>query len=96
MKHISMQLLFTAALALVSATAAQAFTFESAAPGDGGGISRNYVDPDEQITPKAGNPQRFNDQSSTPEGGFSLQLGNQTRSFDQKYNSNDYFDPLKR
>ena len=36
MKIIS-TLVFAAALALAGATAAQAFTFESAAPGDGGG-----------------------------------------------------------
>lgn len=98
MKHIS-QLLLAAALALAGATAAQAFTFESTAPGDGGGATRNYLDPDSQIAPKAGSPQRFNDQGqSGQKEGFSMQFGGfgQAQSFDQKYNSSDYFDPLKR
>jgi hypothetical protein len=98
MKHISVQLLFAAAFAFAGATAAQAFTFESAAPGDGGGATRSYIDPDSQITPKAGNPQRFDDQSQgVQKDGFSLNFGaGRGQSFDQKYNSNDYFDPMKR
>ena len=99
MKHIPMQLLFAAALAFASATAAQAFTFESTASGDGGGATRNYTDPDSQIAPKAGSPQRFDDQGqSGQKEGLSLQFGGIGRgqSFDQKYNSNDFFDPTKR
>jgi hypothetical protein len=101
MKRIRMQLLFAAALAFAGASAAQAFTFESAAPGDGdgGGASRNYLDPQDQIKPQAGSPQRFNDQSqSGQKEGFSLQFGGigSNPSFDQKYNSNDFFDPTKR
>lgn len=99
MKRIPMQLLFAAALAFAGASAAQAFTFESAAPGDGGGATRNYLDPQDQIKPQAGNPQRFNDQSqSGQKDGFSLQFGGigSNPSFDQKYNSNDFFDPTKR
>jgi opacity protein-like surface antigen len=98
MKHMVTQLLFAAALALVSASAAQAFTFEGTAPGDGGGVQRNYTDPDEQMKPKVGAPQRFDDQSQSgaQKDGFYLNFGGQTQSFDQKYNSNDYFNPLKR
>jgi hypothetical protein len=99
MKRIPMQLLFATALAFAGASAAQAFTFESAAPGDGGGASRNYLDPQDQIKPQAGSPQRFNDQSqSGQKEGFSLQFGGigSNPSFDQKYNSNDFFDPTKR
>jgi hypothetical protein len=98
MKHIPMQLLFAAALAFAGATAAQAFTFESTASGDGGGATRNYTDPDDQMQPKAGSPQRFNDQSQsgTQQGGFYMNFGGQPQSFDQKYNSSDYFDPTKR
>ncbi len=97
MKHIPMHLIFAAALALVSASAVQAFTFESAAPGDGGGATHNYVDPQDQISPQAGSPQRFDQQDqSGQQGGFGLQFGGRTQSFDQKYNSNDYFNPLKR
>jgi hypothetical protein len=99
MKHIPMQLLFAAALAFAGVTAAQAFTFESAAPGDGGGATRSYVDPDSQIAPKAGSPSRFDDQSqSGQKDGLYMNFGGIGRgqSFDQKYNSSDYFDPLKR
>ena len=99
MKHIPLQLLFAATLALASASAAQAFTFESTAPGDGGGVTRNYTDPDSQIAPKAGSPSRFDGggQNSTQQGGFSMQFGGaHGQSFDQRYNSNDYFDPMKR
>ena len=99
MKHTAMQVLFAVALAFAGATAAQAFTFESTAPGDGGGAARNYTDPGSQITPKAGSPSRFDDQSqSGQKDGLSLQFGGIGRgqSFDQKYNPNDYFDPLKR
>ena len=97
MKHIT-QLLFAAALALGSASAAQAFTFEGTAAGDGAGVQRNYTDPDDQLQPKAGAPQRFNSggQGDSQQGGFSLQFGGQSQSFDQKYNSNDYFNPNKR
>jgi len=96
MKHISMQLLFAAALALASASAARAFTYESTASGDSG-MHQNYTDPDEQMKPKAGQTQRtFNEDGGTQTGGFSMQFGGQSQSFDQKYNSNDYFDPMKR
>lgn len=97
-QHLPIQFLFAAVLAFAGATAAQAFTFESAAPGDGGGATRNYVDPDSQIAPKAGSPSRFDDQSQSGQTeGFYMNFGaGRPQSFDQKYNSNDYFDPLKR
>jgi hypothetical protein len=93
-----MQLLVAAALAFAGASAAQAFTFESAASGDGGGAARNYTDPDDQMQPKAGNPQRFDDQSqSGQKDGLYMNFGSgRGQSFDQKYNSNDFFDPMKR
>jgi hypothetical protein len=98
MKHMVTQLLFAAALALGSATAAQAFTFEGTAPGDGAGVQRNYADPDDQLQSKAGNPQRFNSggQGDSQTEGFSLQFGGRGQSFDQKYNSSDFFNPLRR
>ena len=97
MKHISIQLLFAAALAFAGASAAKAFTFESNAAGDGG-LHQNYTDPDEQMQPKAGSPQRFDSgsQSGGQKDGFYLNFGGQTQSFDQRYNSNDYFNPMKR
>lgn len=96
MKHIT-TFAVAAALALAGVSAAQAFTFESAAPGDGGGATRSYIDPQSQIEPKAGSPQRFDEQNQDgAQGGFYMNFGGQTQSFDQKYNSNDYFNPLKR
>lgn len=95
MKHIP-ALLFAAAFALASASAAQALTFESTAPGDGSGVHQNYTDPDDQMQPKAGSPQRFDSGSNSQQGGFHMNFGGQTQSFDQKYNSNDYFSPTRR
>jgi hypothetical protein len=96
MKHIPLYLT-VAALVLAGASAAQAFTFESAGPGDGA-ATRGYLDPQDQIAPKAGSPQRFGSdgQGDTPRDGFYLNFGGQTQSFDQKYNPNVYFDPLRQ
>ena len=95
MKQVSTFLL-AAMLALAGVSAAQAFTFESAAPGDSGN-ARNYVDPQDQITPKAGAPHRFDQgENDGQKSGFFLNFGGQTQSFDQKYNSSDYFNPMKR
>jgi hypothetical protein len=94
MKHVS-TLLFAAALALAGASAAQAFTFESAAPGDGGS-ARNYVDPQSQITPQAGSPQRFSQPGQNGDTKSGLFITGPTQSFDQKYNSNDLFNPNRR
>ena len=98
MKHISIQLLFAVALALAGASAAQAFTFESSASGDSGGVSRNYTDPVDRVEPKAGSAQHFGSQtqSDAQKDGFYLNFGGQTQSFDQRYNSSDYFNPMKR
>jgi hypothetical protein len=97
MKHVPLQLIAAAALVLAGASAAQAFTFESAAPGDGA-ATRNYLDPQDQIAPKAGSPQRFGSdgQSGPHQDGFYLNFGGQNQSFDQKYNPNVYFDPMRQ
>jgi len=97
MKHIG-TLLFAAALACAGVSAAQALTFESTAPGDGGGVQRNYTDPDENLQPKAGAPQRFDNgsQDNAGQGGFQMNFGGPGQSFDQKYNSNDYFNPMRQ
>jgi hypothetical protein len=95
MKHVS-TLLFAAALALADVGAAQAFTFESTAPGDGGGNARNYVDPQDQMTPKAGSPQRFSQPGQDGQAKSGLFITGPTQSFDQKYNSNDLFNPMRR
>ena len=96
MKHIN-TLLLAAALALAGACAAQAFTFESTAPGDGGGVTRNYTDPDSYLKPNAGSPQNFNGGSqSSSQDGVQVQFHGQSQSFDQKYNPNDYFSPMRQ
>jgi hypothetical protein len=96
MKHVS-ALLFAAALAFASASAAHAFTFESGASGDGAN-GRNYLDPQDQIAPKAGAPQRFNQgQNDEQKSGFFMNFGSgQPQTFDQKYNSNDTINSLMR
>ena len=98
MKHIPMQLLFAAALAFASASAAQAFTYESAAPGDGGGATRNYTDPDRPDRAEGRLPAAFRrSEPERPEGRLLSEFrGGRGQTFDQKYNSSDYFDPLKR
>ena len=89
-------LLFAAAVALAGTSAAQAFTYESAAPGDSG-ASHNYLDPQDQITPKAGSPQRFDQgQNSEPKSGFFMNFNGRQQTFDEKYNSNDYFNPMMK
>lgn len=89
------------AAALLAAPAAQAFTFQGQAPGDSAG-TKAYVDPMDGVS--SGDQQdtsRFdgNGQGSTyQQGGFSLRM-NQTgegQSFDQRYNPNYMFDPLRR
>ena len=95
MKHVS-TFLFAAALALAGISAAQAFTFESAAPGDGGGGARNYVDPQDQIEPKSGSPQRFSQPGQDGQAKSGLFITGPQQSFDQKYNSNDLFNPNRR
>ncbi|HZT27682.1 MAG TPA: hypothetical protein VFA57_18475 [Pseudolabrys sp.] len=95
MKHIA-KLLFAGALAFGAVSAANAFTFESAAPGDGG-MHQNYTDPDDQIQPKAGSPQRFdNGSQSGQRDGFYMNFGGQTQSFDQRYNADNLFNPFTR
>jgi hypothetical protein len=96
-------LLFAAALGavLLAAPAAQAFTFENQASGDGAvnalasGV-KPYVDPTDKLEPSQ-NASRFdgNGTSTYPQGGLSLQFGHQ-RSFDERYNPDYLYDPLKR
>jgi hypothetical protein len=95
MKHVSSTLVFAAALAFAGVSAAQAFTFESTAPGDSGS-ARNYVDPQDQMTPKAGSPQRFSQPGQDGEAKSGFFITGPTQSFDQKYNSNDLFSPNRR
>jgi hypothetical protein len=96
-------LLFAAALgvALFTAPGAQAFTFENQASGDGAvnalaSGAKPYVDPTDKLGPGK-NAAGFNGNGTTvyQQGGLSLQFGRQ-RSFDEKYNPDDLFNPLKR
>ena len=95
MKHIPLQLLFAATLALASASAAQAFTFESQS---GAGNTSQFNDLSDQITPKTkDDAHRFdsNQQGADRRDGFYFQFGGQ-RSFDERYNPNNLYDPLRR
>jgi hypothetical protein len=96
-------LLFAAALGavLLAAPAAQAFTFEDAVGGSGAvnalapGV-KPYVDPADKLEPGK-DAARF-DGNGTPtyqQGGFSLQFGHQP-SFNERYNPDYLYDPLRR
>ena len=99
----SLPLLFAAALGLVllTAPAAQAFTIENQASGDGAvnalasGV-KPYVDPTDKPEPSK-DASRFdgNGTSTYQHGSFSLQFGRQ-RSFNEKYNPDYLYDPLRR
>lgn len=86
--------------ALLAAPAAQAFTFEKA-PGDGTAAAplapgvKPYLDPlDKSAT--ADDTKSFSKDGVTTieRNGVTLQFGRQ-RSFDEKYNPNDLFDPQR-
>jgi len=86
---------------LLAAPAAQAFTFENQASGDGAvnalapGV-QPYVDPADKLAPSQ-DASRFdgNGTSSYQFGGATLQFGRQP-SFNEKYNPNYLYDPLRR
>ena len=99
----TLPLLFAAALGavLLAAPAAQAFTFENQASGDGAvnalasGV-KPYVDPTDKLEPSQ-DATRFdgNGTSAYQQGGFSLQFGHQP-SFNERYNPDYLYDPLRR
>jgi hypothetical protein len=102
MKTLS-QLLFAAALAtaLLAAPAAQAFTFEGQASGGGAasalapGVSP-YLDPTDKLAPsKDAVGLDSNGTSKFEFGGTTLHFGQQ-RSFNQRFNPDSLYDPLKR
>jgi hypothetical protein len=96
-------LLFSVAFAtvLLAAPAAQAFTFEDA--GGGGGAANTlapgvtpYLDPSDKLAPSQ-DASRF-DGSGTSKyefGGTTLQFGHQ-RSFNERFNPDYLYDPLRR
>jgi ABC-type transport system substrate-binding protein len=96
-------LLFAAALgmALLAAPAAQAFTFENQASGDSAvnalapGV-KPYVDPTDKLEPAQG-ASRFDGNGATTyqQKGLTLQFG-QPRSFNERYNPDYLYDPLRR
>jgi len=93
-------LLSAAALAagLLAAPPAQAFTFQGQAPGDSG--AKAYVDPMQNVSPQAQDRgSQFDNRSTIPQqDGFYFGAGRSTEpgSFDQRYNSNNLFDPYAR
>jgi hypothetical protein len=96
-------LLFAAAFGavLLAAPAAQAFTFENRANGDSavnalapGGMP--YVDPTDKLEPtKDGAGFNGNGTSKYESGGMTLQFGRQP-TFNEKYNPDYLYDPLRR
>ena len=99
MPHRRLALISAAALgfALLAVPAAQAFTFESTtgdsasaealAPG-----AKPYADPTDRL-----NTRTFDDNGKTvvQQGGVTMQFGHE-RSFNEKYNPSNLFDPLRR
>jgi hypothetical protein len=96
-------LLFAAALAtvLLAAPAAQAFTFEGQASGDSAASAiapgvTPYLDPTDKLEPsKDAAGLDGNGTSKFEFGGTTLQFGHQ-RSFNQRYNPDYLYDPLRR
>jgi hypothetical protein len=99
----TLPLLFAAALGtgLLAAPAVQAFTFENQAGGDRAvnalapGV-RPYVDPTDKLEPSQ-DASRFDGNGTTTyqQGGLSLQFGHQP-SFNERYNPDYLYDPLRR
>jgi hypothetical protein len=99
----TLPLLFAGAFAaaVLAAPAAQAFTFEGQASGDGAvnalasGI-KPYVDPTDRLEPSK-DASGFNGNGTTKyeSGGMTLQFGRQP-SFNEKYNPDYLYDPLRR
>jgi hypothetical protein len=87
------------AAALLAAPAAQAFTFQGQAPGDSG--AKAYVDPMQNVSPQAqDNGSHFDNRGAIPQQQNGLYFGvgrnSEAGSFDQRYNSNNLFDPYAR
>jgi hypothetical protein len=95
-------LLFAALFAMIlSAPAAQAFTFEKNASGDSlvNGLAAGanpYGDPDEKLAPGR-DASGFDNNGTTVyrQGDMSLQFG-RPRSFNEEFNPNKLYDPLRR
>lgn len=96
-------LLFAAALAvtLLAAPAARAFTFENQASGDSAvnalapGVSP-YLDPTDKLAPsKDAAGFDGNGTSKYQFGGTTLEFGHR-RSFNERFNPDSLYDPLKR
>jgi hypothetical protein len=84
------------ALALAAAPAAHAFTFENAT-GSAAAQDQSFLYPDKSSAPQADQPQtRFDSHdgvSTLKDGPFYLRFGHE-QSFDQRYDTNKFFDPL--
>ena len=96
-------MLFAAALATVqlAAPAAQAFTFENQASGDGAANAlapgvKPYLDPTDKLEPSQ-DASHFdgNGTSKYEFGATTLQFGHQ-RSFNERFNPDYLYDPLRR
>jgi len=77
-------------LALLATPAAHAFTIDNQSNTNSDGSAR-YVDPDERFSGSGSN----NGQTTIQQGNTTFRFGQQG-SFNQRYNSNNMFDPLGR
>ncbi len=86
------------AAALLAAPAAQAFTLEGQAPGDNG--AKAYVDPMDNVSPKAqDDASRFDSHGTIQQRDgfyFGVTRNSEPGSFNQDYNANNLFDPYAR
>jgi hypothetical protein len=99
MKTLPLFFAAVGAASLLAVSAAGAFTFENKASDDSAvnalapGV-KPYGDPADRLEPSKDSA-GFDSGTSYRQGGTSLQFGRE-RSFNEKYNSNDLFDPLRR
>jgi hypothetical protein len=76
--------------ALMAAPVAHAFTFDNQTTTNGDG-SAKYVDPDARLSPSGSGGQ-----TSIRQGNATFQFGPAQQPFNQRYNSNNLFDPVGR
>jgi hypothetical protein len=76
-------------LALLAAPAAHAFTIDDQSNTNSDGSAR-YTDPDARFSGSGSG------QTTLQQGNTTIRFGGQSQSFDQRYNSNQMFNPLGR
>jgi hypothetical protein len=94
MPNLSRAVLLAAALGLAAAAPAQAFTFENA-DGSAANARTNLLDPDTRLAVPDKPASKFDESSGIKQGNFYLNFNNQ-RSFNERYNADNLFDPVAR